>query len=43
MITSTDSVTKCAHMLRYTYAGISERKMQMSRDDRHMKRLCVHQ
>jgi len=30
---------KCAYMFRYTYAGISERKMQMERDDRHMSRV----
>jgi len=43
MITSIDSVTKCAYMLQYKYAGNRERKMQMSRDDRRMNRLCVHQ
>ena len=38
MITS-----KYAYMLRYKYAGIRARKMQVSREFRQVNRLCVHQ
>jgi len=38
MITS-----KYAYMLRYKYAGIRARKMQVSRDFRQVNRVCVHQ
>jgi len=30
---------KCVHMVRCTYAGIREIKMQMEKEDRHMSRV----
>jgi len=30
---------KCVYMLKYTYAGIREMKMQMEKEDRHIRRV----
>jgi len=29
----------CVYMFRYTYAGIREMKMQMEKEDRHIRRV----
>jgi len=34
---------KYVYMVRYTYAGIREMKMQIEKEDRHRSRvMCVH-
>ena len=34
---------KCVYMVRYTYAGIREMKMQIEKEDRHTSRnICIH-
>ena len=33
----------CVHMVRYTYGGIKEMRMEMEKEDRHMSRvMCIH-
>jgi len=34
---------KCVYMVRYTYAGMREMKMQIEKEDRHTSRnMCIH-
>jgi len=34
---------KCVYMVRYTYAGIREMKMQIEKEDRHRSWvMCIH-
>jgi len=30
---------KCVYMFKYTYAGIRERKLQMEKEDRHIRKV----